>query len=394
MQNFIQYMPTEIVFGKGAENEVAKEVQRHGGSKVLLVYGGGSIVKSGLLKTVQKELDKASISYEELGGVLPNPRLSLTREGVKKGLTFGADMILAIGGGSAIDTAKGIAHGIANPEVDLWDIWTQKVPLTKSIPVGVVLTISAAGSEMSDSAVLTNEAIGKKAGINTDFNRPKFAIMNPEFTYTLPRFQLVCGITDIMMHTLERYFTQIQGNQLTDELAEGLLRTVIENGTKACVNQEDYDAMSELMWCGSISHNGMTGLGRKKPFPIHKMGHELSAMFDVAHGASLSALWGAWAKCSYKADAKRFQKYGEKVWEIHIEDEEAAALEAIDRTVAYFKSLHMPICIGELECGVLEETVLKELAVHTLGDGTGMISQFKEYRIDDIYEIFQTANHS
>lgn len=394
MQNFTMYTPTEVVFGKDAQKQVGQEVKKFGGSRVLLVYGGKSAVQSGVLDQIKKVLDEAEIAHEEIGGVKPNPRLSLVEKGVEVGLAFQADMVLAVGGGSVIDTAKGIAHGMANPGVDLWDIWTLKVPLEKTTPVGVVLTLAAAGSEMSNSAVLTNEKVGKKAGINTDLNRPKFAVMNPEFTYSIPRFQLTCGIVDIMMHTLERYFAPERGNQLTDEIAEGLLRTVIENGKRALENQEDYDAMSELMWCSTVSHNGWTGLGRRTVLAIHKMGHELGAKFDVAHGASLSALWGAWAMCSYEADSARFKQYGEKVWGIQAENEKEAALAAIYATVDFFASLDMPTSIEALPCGALSEEVLMELAVKALGDKTGMISQLKEYKLDDVYEIFQKANRA
>ena len=268
MYNFTQYSPTEIVFGRDTQKEAGKLVKKWGGNRVLLVYGGGSVVRSGLLDTIKKELEGQQVSYTELAGVKPNPRLSLAREGVKKAIAFQADMILAVGGGSVIDTAKAVAHGAANPDKDIWDVfWMQKEPVTKSLPVGVVLTIAAAGSETSDSAVLTNEETGRKQGISTDFNRPKFAIMNPELAATLPKYQVACGLVDIMMHTLERYFTPIsQGNQMTDEIAEGLLRTVIANGPKAYENPADYDAMSEIMWCGSLSHNGITGLGRPKDF--------------------------------------------------------------------------------------------------------------------------------
>ncbi len=296
MQNFVYYAPTEVIFGKDAEAQTAAAVSRWNGSRVLIVYGGGSVRRSGLLQRIQSELDAADIAWTEIGGVQPNPRLSLAEEGVKQALDFKADFILAVGGGSVIDTAKGIAHGTANPDTKLWDIWTGQAPLTKSLPVGVVLTIPAAGSEMSDSAVLTNEEIGRKAGINTPFNRVKFAIMNPELTYTLPRYQVTCGIVDIMMHTLDRYFTHTKGNEMTDEIAAALLRTVIRNGRKALENQQDYDAMSELMWCSSLSHNGLTGLGAVTDFGPHKIGHELSAKYDVAHGASLSAVWESWAK--------------------------------------------------------------------------------------------------
>lgn len=314
MQSFVQYTPTKVVFGKDTQKEAGKLVRELGVTKVFLVYGGGSVIRSGLLDEIKKSLDEEHIFYEEFGGVKPNPRLSFAREGVEKAIAFGAELILAVGGGSAIDTAKGIAIGAANPGTDIWEFWKNKKELKKALPVGTVLTISAAGSEMSNSAVLTDEETQDKSGIGSDLIRPKFAIMNPELTYTLPKYQLTCGIVDIFMHTIERYFTPVHGNELTDEIAEGLLRTLIRNAAKAYENQEDYDAMSEIMWCGSISHNGITGLGRPKDFLCHKLGHQLGAKFDEAHGATLSAVWGSWARYVYHLDEARFaiteEKYG------------------------------------------------------------------------------------
>lgn len=393
MQSFVQYTPTEIVFGKDAELQVAKEVKKWGGTKTLLIYGGGSVVRSGLLARIKNQLTEAGILYDEISGVKPNPLLSLAEEGIKKAVEFGADFILAVGGGSVIDTAKGIALGAVYKEEKLWDIWCGKVPVTKTLPVGVVLTLAAAGSEMSNSAVLTNTETGKKAGFGTDLNRPKFAILNPELTYTIPKYQLTCGIVDIMMHTMERYFTTFQNNQLTDEIAEGLLRTVTTNGTKAYENQTDYDVMSEIMWCGSLSHNGLTELGRTKDFSVHKLGHELSAKFDITHGASLSAIWGAWARYVYELDLPRFKRFGEKVWGLQIADEKEAALAAIEATETYFRSIHMPVCIGQLECGVLSEEVLLELAERTTNYGAIKIGQFKVLDTKDVYQIFRAANH-
>ncbi|WP_343083730.1 iron-containing alcohol dehydrogenase [Blautia producta] len=394
MQEFIYYAPTEVVFGKDAEKKTAEEVKKWGGSRVLLVYGGGSVKRSGLLDRIEAELEDAGIMFKEWGGVKPNPLLSFAEAGVKAAASFGADFILAVGGGSSIDTAKGIAHGTANPETSLWDIWTQKVPLTKSLPVGVVLTIAAAGSEMSDSAVLTNEEIGRKQGLSTDLNRVKFAIMNPELTYTLPKYQVTCGIVDIMMHTLDRYFTHTKGNQMTDEIAEALLRTVIENGRKALEDQTDYEAMSELMWCSSLSHNGITGLGAEKDFAPHKIGHELSAKYDVAHGASLSAVWEAWALYVYMEEPARFAQYGRKVWGVQAEDDVAAAREGIRKTVEYFRSLEMPVCLGELEAGVLTEEELMDMAERTTGKDTFSVANFKVLWQKDVYEILRMANHN
>lgn len=393
MQNFIQYAPTEIIFGKETELRTGALVKKWGGSKVLIVYGGGSARRSGLLKRVEESLEAEGIAYAEWGGVKPNPRLAHAEKGAAYAVSEQADFVLGVGGGSAIDTAKAIAHGAANPGVPLWDIWTKKVPLNRSFPVGAVLTISAAGSETSDSAVLTNEETGKKAGINTDLNRPVFAVMNPELTYTLPKYQIACGVVDIMMHTLERYFIPHQKNRLTDEIAEGLLRTVIDNGRTAMQNPEDYDAMSEIMWCGSLSHNNLTGLGRPKDFSVHKLGHALSARFDSAHGATLSAVWESWAEYVYRYDPARFRHYGEQVWEIQAEDDETAAREAIRCTVEYFRELQMPVCLSELGVGILNEQVLRELSMDATMNDTVRLAQIRKLDAGDVYRIFRGANH-
>ena len=393
MQNFVQYAPTEVIFGKGTENETGAAVKKWGGSRVLLVYGGGSAVRSGLLGRVEESLKKEGIIWEEFGGVKPNPRLSFAEEGIRRAIAFGADFILAVGGGSAIDTAKGIAHGAANPGVKLWDIWTKKVPLTRSTPVGVVLTIAAAGSEMSDSAVLTNEEIGKKAGINTVFNRVKFAVMNPELTFTLPKYQLACGITDIMMHTMERYFIPGIKCQLTDEIAEGLLRTVVENGKIAMENQRDYDAMAEIMWCSSLSHNNLTECGRGKDFSVHKLGHALSAKYDVAHGASLAAVWGSWARYLYRDQAlERFVRFAENVWGISGEGKtgEETALEGIERTEEFFRKIGMPTSLSQL--GVQPDEKEREaLSLDaTMGD-TVKLTRIRPLGAKEVSEIYQMA---
>lgn len=392
MQKFTYYTPTQVVFGKETELEAGKLIKKYGGTKALIVYGGGSVIRSGLLARVKNILEESGISYAEWGGVLPNPRLSHAQAGAEYAISEKVDFILAVGGGSTIDTAKGIAHGAANPGTDLWDIWTKKVPLEKSLPVGVILTISAAGSEMSDSAVLTNEKIGKKSGLGTVLNRPRFAIMNPELTYTLPKYQIACGIADIMMHTLERYFIPNQHNRMTDEIAEGLLRTVIDNGRIAVNDPTDYDAMSEIMWCGSLSHNDLTGLGRVKDFSVHKFGHALSAKFDVAHGASLTTIWGDWANYVYENDPERFQHYGKSVWGIETEDAKAAAREAIERTVSYFKEIGMPTCLSELGVGILDEKNLKKLSLDATMGGTIELSHIRKLNIQDVYQIFCMAN--
>ena len=394
MQSFVQFTPTEIVFGRDTQKEAGRLVKKYGASKVLLVYGGGSVIKSGLLDTVKESLRAEEISFIEISGVKPNPRLSLAREGVKKAVDFGAELILAVGGGSVIDTAKAVAVGAANPEVDIWDVWMGKASVCKAKPVGAILTISAAGSEMSDSTVLTNEETGKKAGYNSDIVRPKFAILNPELTFTLPKYQVACGVVDIMMHTLERYFTPVSGNQLTDEIAESVLRTVTRNGLVAYKNPQDYDAMSEIMWCGSLSHNGLTGLGRPKDFVCHKLGHEIGGMFDEAHGATLSAVWGSWARYVYHLDVARFARYGKQVWNIEKEDEEEAALAAIERTEEFFRALDMPVSIGELSIGVQPDDVLRKMADSATRGGTVTLGAFRKMDAQDMYEVYKAANHS
>lgn len=392
MQKFHYYAPTEVIFGENTELEAGKLIKKYGGNKVLLVYGGGSVVKSGLLDRVKDALLKEGVSYADWGGVKPNPRLSHAREGIVFALKENVDFILAVGGGSSIDTAKGIALGVANPQFDLWDIWTKKVPVEKSLPVASVLTISAAGSEMSESAVLTNEELGKKAGFGSPLNRPKFAIMNPELTYTLPKYQIASGIADIMMHTLERYFIPNQYNRLTDEIAEGLLRTIIDSGRTAMEDPTNYDAMSEIMWCGSLSHNDLTGLGRGKDFCVHKFGHALSAKFDVAHGASLTTIWGHWAAYVYENDLERFKHYAKAVWGIEKEDAKEAAEEAIRATVAYFKEIGMPTCMSELGVGILDEETLRMLSMDATMGGKAELSFIRKLNVEDVYHIFCMAN--
>lgn len=392
MNSFTYHIPTEIVFGKDSESKVASLIRKYGGSRVLIVYGGGSVVRSGLLERVCKTLEEDGLAYETLGGVHPNPYLQFAIEGVKKSIAFGADFILALGGGSSIDTAKYIAHGTANPDIDITRFWTREIPVPKTMPVGVILTISAAGSEMSDSAVLTNVETGVKRGLSTVYNRPAFSILNPELTYTLPRYQIACGVVDIMMHTLDRYFCPEPHNQLSDEIAEALLRTTIHNGPIALENSHDYDAMSELMWCGSISHNGLTGLGNKTDFAPHQLGHELSARFDVAHGASLSAIWPSWARHVYKNDVNRFARFAANVWGIRGSNEEAAAIAGIHATEEFFQSLDMPVNFSTLGVGIQTEENLRDMAYCCSYKSTRTIGSFQVLTEEDMYEIYKAAN--
>lgn len=393
MQNFTYHTPTKVIFGKDSELKTAQEIKQYNGHRVFVVYGGKSAVKSGLLAKIEQQLKDKGLAYKLLGGVKPNPLLSFAKKGVELAIEFGADFILAVGGGSVIDTAKGIAHGAANPGTDIWQYWIGERKVEKSLPVGVVLTISAAGSETSNSSVLTNEETGEKRGLSCECNRPKFAIMNPELTYTLPSYQIACGITDIMMHTLDRYFTPTEGNELTDGIAETLLRTTIANGTKAMKDHHDYDTMSELMWCGSLSHNGLTGLGAQVDFAPHKLSHELSGKFDAAHGAALATMWKAWADYVWKEKPERFVRYADKVWDIRKENPEEAVHAGIDATVAYFKSIGMPTCFTELGIGVQSEDILRELADRATENGSHTFGSFKVIHQNDALEIYKLANH-
>ena len=391
MHSFTFYSPTEVVFGSDTELQAAELVQKYGGSRVFVVYGGGSVQRSGLLERVTKVLTDAGLAVECYGGAKPNPTLEHARDGVRKATGFGADLVLAIGGGSAIDTGKAIAHGVANPEQDIWNFWSREVPLERSMPVGVILTIPAAGSEMSNSSVLTNEDIGRKRGLSTDFNRPKFAIMNPELTYTLPDYQIGCGIVDIMMHTMERYFNPVE-NPLTDALAEALLRTVIEQGRAAMTDHSDYTAMSELMWAGSLSHNGLTGLGGQGDWSVHQLGHEISARFDLAHGASLAAVWGSWAGYVSEQRPARFARFARNVWGIQMDEERAAAEAGINATVDFFASLGMPT--GFDSCiGLQTDETCADMAYRCAYEGTRTIGTLRVLGQADIEQIYLRANH-
>ena len=391
MNNFSWYMPTEILFGQGAEEKTAELVKKHGGRRVFVVFGGGSCKKSGLLARIERSLESAGLVSTSFGDAQPNPLLSHARDGVRAAAKFGADFILAIGGGSAIDTAKAIAHGAANLDIDLWDFWSGKRSVTRSLPVGVVLTIAAAGSETSNSAVLTNDETGKKCGVNTDFNRPAFAIMNPALTYTLPRQQLACGIADIMMHTLDRYFTHETGNAFTDRVAEALLKNVIHYARIAMTNHRNYEAMSELMWCGSVSHSGMTSLGRTMDFGVHKLAHELSGRFDVTHGAALTAMWGAWARYVYKDAPERFAQYAEKVWDVSIGTVEERARAGIRETEDFWRSLGLPLSLGELGIEVQEDE-LASLADMCTDHGTKTVGVFHPIDRETALAIYRLAN--
>ena len=393
MRGFQYYMKTEVVFGPGSERQTASLVKKHGGSRCLVVYGGGSAVRSGLLDRICDLLKEAGIYGETFGGVQPNPRVDHTRKGVKQAIAMEADFILAVGGGSVIDTAKAIAHGTAQPDTDIWEFWMKRAEVKKSLPVGVVLTIPAAGSETSDSAVLTHEADCEKRGLSTDFNRPAFAVMDPCLAATLPRYQVACGVTDILMHTMDRYFNPVPDNHITDALAEALLRVVLEHGQAAVENPGDMAHMSEIMWCGSLSHNGLTGLGGEKDFAVHQLGHAISAKYDVAHAASLSVVWSSWAKAVAPADGyRRFARFARNVWMVEEDDDETAAKLAIEKQSAYFEALGMPVGFSQLLGCRLTEDEIENLTDLCSYGYARTIGSFRVLDAAAIREIYGSAN--
>ena len=391
MNNFDWYAPTHIVFGRGTESEVSSLLKSSKCTRVLLHYGSGSVIRTGLLDKIKSSLDKAGIDYIELGGVVANPRLSLVYEGIELAKSKGVDFILAVGGGSVIDSAKAIAYGAA-ADFDVWDLYDRKRTPESALPVGVVLTIAAAGSEMSNSSVITNEDGGIKRGYSNNMVRPKFAILNPELTMTLPDFQTACGCTDIMMHTMERYFTSAGNMELTDGIAEALLRTVIKNALILVEDPKNYEARAEVMWAGSLSHNGLTGCGNGgDDFATHRIEHEISGMFDVAHGAGLAAIWGSWARYVLDDCLPRFKQFATNVWNIKDSgDDREVALAGISRTEAFFKRIGMPISLRDFGFELTDEVIneLSEKCERAVG---GKVGAAKVLYRDDFKKIYRMA---
>ena len=391
MNNFKYYTPTKVVFGRNAEAQVAELIREFGGKKVLVHYGSGSVVRSGLLKKVTDILDGAGIPYVTLGGVVPNPRLSLVYEGIALCKRENVDFLLAVGGGSAMDSAKAIGYGVAN-EGDVWDFYDAKRKATACMPLGVIVTLAATGSEMSDSSVITKEEGLLKRGYNSDLGRPRFAIMNPEFTMTLPDYQTACGCTDIMMHTMERYFTNGGNMEITDSLAEGLLRTVMKNAAILKNDPKNYDARAEIMWAGSLSHNGLTGCGNDGgDWMTHKMEHELGGLYDVAHGAGLAAIWGSWARYVYKDCLPRFKRFAVNVMGVDSAGtDEEIALKGIENTEAFFRSINMPTNLRELGVNPTEED-LAAMAHKCAVGVNGAKGSAKLLREADMLAIFKAS---
>jgi hypothetical protein len=386
MQNFTYQNTTKIVFGKGTEEEVGEYTAKHG-SKVLLHYGGGSIKKYGTYDKVVKSLEEAGVEYVELGGVEPNPKLSLVHEGIELAKEESVDFILAVGGGSVIDSAKAIAVGYFY-DGDVWDFYYNNVEITEALPVGVVLTIPAAGSESSTSSVVTKMDGMYKRSIGTELIRPEFAIMNPEITFTLPDYQTACGAVDIMAHIMERYFTNTDNVEYTDRLSEASLKTIINNTPKVLENNEDYAARAEIMWVGSNAHNGLLGTGREEDWSSHGMEHELSGIYDVAHGAGLAVVFPAWMEYVYQHDLEGFAQFAHRVWDVDpdFKDLEWTAKQGIKKTKEFFSDIGMPVTLAELD---IPADRLEEMAEKATENGP--IGSFVELDTEDVLKIYKSA---
>ena len=391
MNNFTYYAPTKVFFGRGVNDNVGSFLKEQCDQKVLVLYGGGSVKRNGLLDKLTNQLESSGVGYTLLGGVEPNPKVGFVRDAAKLCKEQGVDFILAVGGGSVIDTAKCSSFSAAC-DADPWDIITMKVPAEKRIPVAVVLTIAAAGSEMSNSQVISNPDIMVKQGLTSDFSRPVAAFMDPEITYTVSKYQTGCGIVDIMMHTMERYYTSGDtGTYLTDRIAQALLLSVKEAGAVAVEHPEDYDARATLMWASSLSHNGLTNCGKNySGLVVHKLEHGLSGVFDnVAHGAGLSVIYPAWAKYVYKYDIPKFSSMAYNVWGISKDTEPSkAALDGVDAMRQYFASIGMPVTLHEL--GVYPDSFEKIADVITSG-GAKSVASYIPLTKDVIMEIFHIA---
>ena len=390
MENFNFYSPTEFVFGKGRAAETGSFVKKYGGSKVLIHYGGGSAVKSGLIGIVRKSLDDAGIAYCELGGVKPNPRDTLVYKGIELCREENVDFILAVGGGSVIDSAKAIAIGVPY-DGDFWDMYSGK-PIEKALPVATVLTIAAAGSEGSGDSVITKEDGMLKRGAGSDHLRPRFSVMDPALTQTLPAYQTACGATDIMAHVFERYFTNTREVEITDRLCEAVLLTMLKETPRVIADPDNYEARANIMWAGTVAHTNLCGVGREQDWNSHGIEHELSGMYDVAHGAGLAVIMPAWMEYVHGHNVMRFCQMATRVFgcQMNYEDPEATAVEGIRRFRTFLHGIGMPINFAEL--GAKEEDI--PALVEKFGIGDGRTGGFMKLSADDITAIYKIAAHA
>ena len=392
MKDFNYYAPTEVVFGENSEEQVAALVKKYGGTKVLVHYGGKSAERSGLLDKICGLLTDGGIAFKKLGGVVPNPRLSLVHEGIKLCREEGIDFILAVGGGSVIDSSKAIAYGVPY-EGEVWDFYLGKDKATKMLPVASVLTIPAAGSEMSEASVITNEDGDVKLGYSNNLSRPKFAIMNPKRTFTLPPYQTAAGVTDMMMHTMERYFTKDDDMDLTTDIAEAMLRSMKDAIFAVLKNPEDYRYRAQIMWGGSLMHNGLTGCGVTDDWATHQLEHELSGMFDVTHGAGLAAIWPSWARYVMHENLSRFVRFAVNVMDIpnDFTDPEGTALKGIEAMERFYHAIGMPINIKELIGKDITDEEIKEMTRKCSRNYQHTCGQLKVLKAEDMENIYKMA---
>ena len=389
MNNFNFYSPTEFVFGKDRENEVGKYVKKFGGTKVLIHYGSGSVIKSGLLDRVKKSLDSENIYYVELGGVKPNPRDTLVYEGIDLCKKENVDFILAVGGGSVIDSSKAIAIGVPY-DGDFWDFYSGKARICKALPVATVLTIAAAGSEGSGDSVITKEEGLLKRGAGSEHIRPKFSVMNPELTCTLPPYQTACGATDIMAHVFERYFTNTLEVEITDRLCEAVLITMVKETPRVIENPYNYDARANIMWAGMVAHNNIVGVGREQDWNSHNIEHEMSALYDCAHGAGLAVIFPAWMEFVVDHNVMRFAQMATRVFgcAMNFENPKETALNGIKAFRKFLKSIGMPINFSEI--GAKKEDIPTMVSKLGLGEN-GRTSGFVHLSSKDVEQIYLNA---
>ncbi len=392
MLNFEISLPTRMVLGRGVQERAGEFLKKFDATKVLLHYGSDRIKRTGLFDQIAASIAREGISYIELGGVQPNPRLALVREGIALCKREGVDFVLAIGGGSVIDSAKAIAHGTAY-DGDVWDFFTYKVPVTKTIGIGTVLTLPAAGSECSMSCVITKEEGWLKRGVNTELNRPLFSLLNPELCTTLPREQVAYGAIDMICHIMERYFTNTPDVQVTDRMAEGVIMAAMEAAKTAYADPTDYEAQAQLMWCSTLAHNNILGVGKEQDWSSHQMEHELSALYDVPHGAGLAVLFPAWMRYVYKHDVRRFAQFANRIFGIVIDpfDLEKTALAGIEALEAFLRGLNLPLKLHELGIG---EDRLMEMAQKTKKTNLPAeetVGGFVHLSTQDCYNIFKSA---
>ena len=391
MENFIYETPTKVYFGRGEELKVGKIVKEFNPKKVLLHYGGKSAQASGLLDRVRKCLNDEGIPFVELGGVVANPELGLVRKGIALCLKEDVDFVLAVGGGSVLDSSKDIANGVANPEVDVWEFSLGKATPAKTLKKGAILTLAAAGSEMSNSCVITNPETKEKRGYGSPLNRMDFAIENPELTFSVNAYQTACGTVDIGLHTIERYFCPGHDTYLTDAVAEAIIKTIFKAGKDCLANPCDYEARANMMWASSLAHNGLTQCGRNTQLVVHQLEHEVSGIYPkVAHGAGLAALWCSWARYVYKSNIMRWLQYASRVWNVDIDFEhpEKSIEKAIDMQEAYYASIGMPINLRSL--GVKQED-LEPMALGCSRNKTRKLLGDKPLGYEEILDVFKLA---